>query len=139
VKAWADFNVSRRFGRQFYCRACQSSWYRAHRAQHIANVNDNSRRYRGRNRAFVLEYLLAHPCVDCGESNPAVLEFDHQRDKIGAVSRLVLAPFPLERVIAEIAKCKVRCSNCHMRRTAQQFGWRKAREVVRADVLEVRD
>jgi hypothetical protein len=34
---------------------------------------------------------------------------------------------PWSRVLLEIEKCDVRCANCHRRRTAQQYGWRKAR------------
>ena len=30
-------------------------------------------------------------------------------------------------VEAEIAKCELRCANCHRRRTAQQFDWPKRR------------
>lgn len=56
-----------------------------------------------------------------------VLEFDHIRDKTIAVSRLTPSSTP-KRILAEIQKCEVRCVNCHMRRTAEQFGWRKALE-----------
>jgi hypothetical protein len=34
---------------------------------------------------------------------------------------------PWRRVLVEIEKCDVRCANCHRKRTAQQFGWRKGR------------
>jgi hypothetical protein len=33
----------------------------------------------------------------------------------------------LEVLQAELERCEVRCVNCHIRRTAQRFGWRKAR------------
>jgi hypothetical protein len=135
-KATTEFNLSTRSGHQYWCRSCQKAWYREHRAQHIANVSVNSRRYLERHRAFVSEYLLTHPCVDCGETNRMVLEFDHVRDKIDEVSRLVGSP--VRRLTAEIQKCEVRCANCHMRRTADQLGWRKARETSVANVLEVR-
>jgi hypothetical protein len=138
VKAITDFNVSARYGRQFYCRECQKAWYRDHRADHIANVVANSKRYRERNRAFLLEHFRTHPCVDCGETNPDLLEFDHQRDKLKEVSKLVTSSVPLETLAAEIAKCEVRCVNCHMRRTAEQLGWRKSKEVLDADVLHMR-
>jgi len=72
------------------------------------------------------EYLRSHPCVDCGESDPVVLDFDHRDgvEKIETISGL-RARGRREQLFAEIAKCDVRCSNCHSRRTAMQFGWSK--------------
>jgi hypothetical protein len=77
------------------------------------------------NRDKLLEYLLSHPCVDCGESDPIVLEFDHiNGNKIANVSSIKNTK-NWDQVLAEIAKCEVRCANCHRRRTASQFLWWK--------------
>jgi hypothetical protein len=55
--------------------------------------------------------------VDCGESDPIVLEFDHVRGvKRGEISRLKTM-VSLETLAEEIAKCDVRCANCHRRKT----------------------
>lgn len=114
-------------GLQGYCRECQKAWYRDNRSAHIANVLDNTARYRERNAAFVLDYLRTHSCVDCGESDPIVLEFDHIRGKTGLVSRMRWAGGSLDAIVIELERCEVRCVNCHMRRTARQFKWRRAR------------
>lgn len=68
------------------------------------------------------EYLLAHPCIDCGEADPLVLEFDHRGDKRSAVVDLMRRHAPWEEIIVEIQKCDVRCANCHRRRTARVRG-----------------
>jgi hypothetical protein len=68
----------------------------------------------------VLEYLLTHPCVDCGETDPVVLEFDHLRDKLGNISAMYGHAW--RSILAEIAKCDVVCANCHRRRTARRVG-----------------
>lgn len=76
-------------------------------------------------RKGVFDYLRTHPCVDCGETDIAVLEFDHrdQKAKEVRVSALVAQGYSTRTVMREIAKCDVRCANCHRRRTAKQLGW----------------
>jgi ArsR family metal-binding transcriptional regulator len=76
------------------------------------------------NRMRLYHYLKTHHCVDCGESDPIVLEFDHVRGKKDiAVSNAVCNGWAWKRIYAEIEKCEVRCSNCHKRKTAKQFNW----------------
>jgi len=71
-----------------------------------------------RNKRFVLKYLETHPCIDCGESDPIVLDFDHVRGvKIANVSRGVRDRWDIEKLKEEIFKCEVRCANCHRRIT----------------------
>jgi len=82
---------------------------------------------RKRNRDFLLEYLLIHPCVDCGEDDPIVLDFDHVKGKkFKNVGRLCINGFSTDSIKKEIDKCDVRCANCHRRKTAKEFGWYKA-------------
>lgn len=118
--------------RQSHCRQCHAAYRRAH---YVANREDYVRRevarikkYRIENRVLMLAYLLAHPCVDCGETDPVMLDFDHRDPalKKGNVGSLA-AGKPWHIVLREVEKCDVRCANCHARRTAQQFNWRKAR------------
>lgn len=67
---------------------------------------------------YIRQYLLDHPCVDCGESDPDVLDFDHVRgEKVCDVSRMVHRGYRLWRIKAEIEKCEVRCANDHRRKT----------------------
>lgn len=117
-------------GRSPYCRACQKEYCKAHyrRFGHAHNIRRyaNQKRYRKRNATKLWEYLSEQTCVDCGESDKRVLEFDHVRgDKIESVGVLCAQGISWRRVVAEIAKCDVRCANCHRRRTARQFGWRR--------------
>ncbi len=110
------------------CKQCvsvrSSEWYYANKERQIKNVGNNNRNYRKIARRSIWEYLSTHPCVDWGETDPIVLEFDHVRgEKIVEVSRLIGRGVSLDGLKAELEKCKVRCSNCHRRKTAKDQGW----------------
>ena len=70
---------------------------------------------------YLLAYFADHPCADCGEDDPVVLEFDHLGDKeFGVGSALPYRAWA--SILEEIAKCDVVCANCHRRRTARRAG-----------------
>lgn len=75
-------------------------------------------------QVFVFNYLLENPCVDCGETDPVVLEFDHvSGEKSMAVSVMVCRGTSIRKISEEISKCNVRCANCHRKATAQRGNW----------------
>jgi hypothetical protein len=121
---WKKKNVQR----SHMCKECQREYSKVH-------YNGNKQYYKDksgistqaiitRNKAWVIEYLQEHPCVDCGESDIEVLEFDHveplQNWRAPRVSHLMTGS--LKKIAQEIAKCEVRCANCHVRRTRRMAG-----------------
>ena len=116
-------------GLQSRCRSCSREWYLANLVEHKANVRARNFRVRRAYAARLTAYFLDHPCVDCGEDDVQVLEFDHEdpAQKSDDVTRMINAAGAWSRIEAEIAKCSVRCANCHRRRTAQMYGFWRAR------------
>lgn len=57
-------------------------------------------------------------CIDCGERNILCLDFDHRDSSCKAfmISREI--DKSLHRLLSEVEKCDVRCSNCHRKRHA---------------------
>ena len=116
--------------RHNYCRPCQAAYrrehYVAHRAKYIAKARRHRDRLQLERTEALLEFFQSHPCCDCGEADPVVLEFDHLRDKEFSIGHK-LAVRPWEQIVAEIEKCEVVCANCHRRRTAERRGALRAR------------
>ncbi|MDT7546075.1 MAG: hypothetical protein QOE99_2185 [Actinomycetota bacterium] len=123
-KSLDDFNLRRSApdGRQPRCRDCCKQWYVEHRAAHIATMRERKRQVRAEYRERLGNYLMEHPCVDCGENDIRVLDFDHRPGtvKVEAIAVLVMTQVPWRRIEAEMAKCDVRCANCHRKRTAER-------------------
>lgn len=116
-------------GYQHICKLCKSKYLKNHYAANKAYYKNraliSNKILRVRNLQFTIDYLKTHPCVDCGEKDPLVLEFDHIHDKYKSVSELVSSYCSLDIIQKEIEKCEVRCANCHRRKTAKQFDWYK--------------
>jgi hypothetical protein len=110
--------------RQWICLACQrtysKAWYGRNQQRHIANAAKSKIKSRKRTRTKVQAFRIA--CVDCGETNPLLLDFDHLRDKRANVSQLVQSGLSWARIKSEIDKCVIRCANCHARKTAREQG-----------------
>ena len=69
---------------------------------------------RVRNREFVKSIKEISECIDCGENNPLVLDFDHVKgDKILAISNMANGSYGIDSISEEMDKCEVRCANCH--------------------------
>ena len=132
-KALADF-PSRKLakdGKASWCSACfKENWrqrYYENHPHYKARHAESRNRLRREKARKVYDYLLNHPCADCGESDPVVLEFDHKPGlaKFESVMQMVINNASWPNIFAEIQKCEVRCANCHRRRTAAQFGYKR--------------
>jgi hypothetical protein len=77
-------------------------------------------------RDILWELFKKSKCVDCGESNPIVLEFDHLKDKSFTISSYVNnSRLWSSKIQEEIDKCEIVCANCHRIRTSQRgLHWR---------------
>ena len=82
------------------------------------------KRHRVKIRTQLLDYLLSKQCVDCGERDPVVLEFDHKNpsEKFKDIGRMLSGHYSWASVLREIEKCEIRCANCRRRKSYLQFG-----------------
>ena len=84
------------------------------------DLYESQARHREKNKRLVREFLRNHPCVDCGENDIIVLQFDHVRGvkKFTIGHALSGSTRSWKALQSEIEKCEVRCANCHIRRHA---------------------
>lgn len=128
-KSLSDFNknVCKRDGLQTTCRTCQRQsskiYYRNNQERMYRQIIAARTRRRRALQRFLLDYLAEHSCVDCGEADILVLDFDHVRGvKVRTIAELLAGVYSLAALKAEIAKCDVRCANCHRRKTLRDRG-----------------
>lgn len=107
------------------CKVCRSRYLKEYQSR-----SDVKRRrkislakYVEKKNKIILERLKSG-CIDCGEKNIVVLEFDHQFGKINNISNL-RKHGKISDLIIELQKCNIRCANCHKRKTATEFNWWK--------------
>lgn len=95
-----------------------------------ALARENTKRYVKRNQEYVLNLLQKSSCIDCGETDPVVLDFDHvnREEKLRSIAKLIRQGTALTKLQTEISKCVIRCANCHRRKTAKELGWFRAVE-----------
>jgi len=110
-------------------------WYKKNRNKRIVVVTkwikdnpESVRKYRRKrqkklfklNKKLVKNYLLAHPCVDCGNGDTRVLEFDHISYNKKHIISQMYRTYAWKSILKEINKCEVRCANCHKIKTDEE-------------------
>lgn len=119
-------NKKKKDGYNTICRVCSNNksreYYKQNPDNHKKNVSARNKSNRSLLQLFVLDYFKSHSCVDCGNSDIRVLEFDHlpEFEKTADVSRLMACSYSLDRIKEEINKCEVVCANCHKIRTVER-------------------
>ncbi len=85
-------------------------WYQRNKARRRASNNVS----RNRIREWFAEYRKPLKCTRCPESHPACLDFHHRNsdEKDIEVSNMASQGFSKQRILEEISKCDVICSNC---------------------------
>jgi len=87
-RAWRKANPEK-------CRAAFTRWASA--------LRDEIRTYK------------ADGCIECGETDPVVLDFHHLGDKSFTIGSSISISRGRQKTLSEIKKCVVLCSNCHRR------------------------
>ena len=66
----------------------------------------------------VIDEAKSVPFADCkGTFHSVAMDFHHLGDKEWAIAEMVGRNVSVTRLLAEIAKCEIICSNCHRVRT----------------------
>lgn len=118
-KPLEDFSLSRRRGKQSWCKSCANFAGRQ-------NYQENKERYfsHAKNRDAKIDLLINsfkdRPCADCGiKYPPYVMDMDHSDPdtKVDGISAMRRRRMAIALIVQEMAKCDVICANCHRERT----------------------
>lgn len=144
TKDISEFNKRARSkdGYNEQCRSCISEWRKNRRlelkAQGITPRNDiynkehkaekNAWRSakRKETRDFIRSLKIGKPCDMCGGFFPPVaLDWDHidpEQKSFEICQEGIREMYSEEKLLEEIAKCRILCANCHRIHSAQQRG-----------------
>lgn len=97
-----------------YQKKYHKRWYKRNRGDRVEQVRQRKRGIREWMRELK-ETLSCERCGLSGQDNAWALEFHHREPetKVALVSSLVAAGASKNKIMAEVEKCEVVCSNCH--------------------------
>src|SRR3990167_6426220 len=102
-----NFKNRKKQKRNSFCAECHKVYCRNHYQKNKKYYKQKARRWDAKQIKINLdrlgEYFVNHPCVDCGEQDTVVLEFDHVFGKKQSdISSAVYSPWPWDRILEEI-------------------------------------
>lgn len=94
-----DIELARKYRRAYYYR------------------NKDNEKLRVRQRKVCLQNIIdqvkdGFHC-ECGEDDKRCLDFHHEENKLICIASIPTKGWSIDRLIAEMEKCKIVCANCH--------------------------
>lgn len=85
-------------------------WYSKNKEKRIGQI----RKYQEKIRDFIRKYKTDRGCKNCPENHWSCLEFHHrEKDKEFNVGSIQAKGWGMVKILKELSKCDVLCSNCH--------------------------
>jgi hypothetical protein len=106
-------NKYKKTGVNYECKSCQKIYKDAHYQNNKQKYKDKAKRHDKKMQEWWQEFKSKLKCVRCGFSHPAALDFHHLYGKDKAIAQGRSEGWGKKRVLEEINKCEVLCSNCH--------------------------
>ena len=106
-------------------RAYQHEYHKRYYLDNAEKYKKKAKRWNKSQRKWAREFISRvksfSQCIDCGQSDIRVLDFDHVHGKkVANVSDMVNGSYSIGAIKKEIRKCEVRCSNCHRIKTIER-------------------
>ena len=116
IKKWED-DVEKK---KAYHKIYHKEWYQKNKEE----VKQATKKIKQEKKKWWFEYKSTLKCCKCGFSNPFALDFHHRNglEKDNIIAELVGQNFSREKILLEVDKCDVLCSNCHRILHAEKRG-----------------
>ncbi len=117
LKSEFNKNKAKKDGLGSTCRVCMKIFRKRHYDANKVNIVSDVKKHRRTKRNWFVKLREGLVCTRCGESHPATLDFHHidPSNKEFTISHGVRSCFSGDRILKEMEKCIVICSNCHRR------------------------
>jgi hypothetical protein len=108
-------NAARKDGYANYCKQCDREYHREHYIKNKQYYKEKCSKYRNAHVEWYKELKSKLKCEECGENHIACLVFHHKdpTKKKFNIAKCIRELTPKKRILEEIKKCRVLCSNCH--------------------------
>jgi L-lysine 2,3-aminomutase len=114
-------------GHESSCKDCRRAYDNSSYASNEdrkLQIRQSAARQRIARAKWYREILSERCCIDCGQNDPELIEFDHvSGKKVSGVAIMVHNGAPVSAIMEEIDKCVVRCLYCHRKKSIRTLGW----------------
>lgn len=108
-------NKAKKDGLSSHCRKCSKKYNKYHYSINKQYYIKKAKITKEKTVEWFAKYKQTLKCEKCGNSHPATLDFHHTNpnEKEVAVAKAIRLGWSKKRILSEIEKCKILCSNCH--------------------------